>query len=198
MNLSKKVIIFTAILILLLISACSTNVPFSKSLIREYGLETEHIKYLQFYLSSSIVLEKEIEDLDKSVTDNHNLKQIEDKYIDQIYFKKRTPCLVQKIIGDTLYVSFEPNEYVKFNLHPVNERYTIVYDPLKIEENRINSANERTVFVKGGEAHKTGNIKYQNEIYELYFRKDAPYLLVNEKKLRDIVTESRTVKGMKH
>ena len=197
MNLSKNIILFTSISILLLLSACSTNVPFTKSLIKEYGLESKHIKDLQFYIDSSIVLEREIENLDIGLTDSHTLKQIEDKYIDQIYFKKKTPCIVQQIIADTLYVTFEPNGYIKFKPHFENERYTIIYVPQK-PQNSVNTDTNRTVFVRGGEAHKTGYLNYQNKIYDLYFRKGAPYLLVNEKKLRDVVIDSRTIKGMRH
>ena len=197
MSLKKKAGHLLLLIILAMLSACASNVAFSKSLIEEYGLETEHIKYLQFYLGSPMILEREIEDSDKILTDNHSLKQIDDKYIEQIKFKMKTPCLVQKVIDDVLYVTFEKDIYVKFKVNTVGNRYTVDYDSHK-SPNKINSDNGHTVYLNGGNTHKKGYIMYQDNNYDLYFRKDVPYLLVNEKKLRDVKTESRTVGGMKH
>ncbi|RLC51163.1 MAG: hypothetical protein DRI23_05560, partial [Candidatus Cloacimonadota bacterium] len=109
----KHVIVFF-IVVLLLISSCSNNVPFTKSMIREYKLTYEDIEYLQFYLSDYLILEREIEDIDKELTNSHSLKKVEDKFIDQIVFKKNTPCIVTKATEDTFFVAFEPNENLTF------------------------------------------------------------------------------------
>lgn len=161
----KRIGLFTIIILLLLILSCSTNVPFTKSVIKDYKLSSEDIEHLQFYLSDYLILEREIEDIDKTLTKSHSLKKVKDKFIDQIIIKKGTPCIVTKISNDTLYVAFEPNENLIFCSTLKNNNLF----SLQLNK-KLNSKRHFNIQGEDGtiEVALNGEVLYQNNIYQVF------------------------------
>jgi hypothetical protein len=191
----KKMCIFVIIVMtVLLISSCANNVPFTKSLIKDYKLSNADIEFLQFYLSDYLILEREIEDIDKELTNSHSLKKVEDKFVDHIVFKKGTPCIVTKATKDTFYVAFEPNENLIFcSSLTSNNTFSLQFNTQLDSRKSFKFADKRLSM----QVALKGEVIYQNEIYQVFLESGTPYLMVNEKSIKDLEKKKRTVKGMK-
>ena len=175
------------LILVLFISSCAKNVAFTRSIIKDYNLSHEDIEYLQFYLSDSLILEREIEDINKELTDSHSLKKKEDKHIDQIVFKKNTPCIVTKASNYSLNVAFEPNENLLFASTSKND------SNFSLDFNFFSDSK----YDIGIPIALRGEVLYQNKIYQVFIGKNIPYLLVNEESIKELEKKKRTVEGMK-
>ncbi len=192
-NYSKPSIIM---IFVLLIAGCSSRIPFTKALIDEYKLSPNETKRLQFYVSHSMLFEREQTSIDKDIDETYALKKVEDRYIKQIEFRRMTPCIVTEVQGDRLKVALEPRDKLDFKLDPSHRKGKVfVYMPdilLKEPENR---PRPKEAGYYGWAI--VGKETYENQQYEVLCRHSLPYLLVDEKSLRKLVIEQRVAPGMR-
>ena len=175
---------------------CSSSVPFTKALMKEYNLTSKEMRQLQFYISDDIILEREQTSVDKNIDETYALKKVEDKYISQIKFERLTPCIVTEVSGDRLRVALEPKDNLTFSFDPSNRKGQVfVYKP----DVMIGQPEERSGPRESGSYgwSVVGKDTYAGEEYEVLCRRSLPYLIVDERSLRNMVIEARTVPGMR-
>jgi hypothetical protein len=108
---------FFILFLICFLFGCSSHVPLTRKLIRDYDLTIRDVTQLQLYLSDGILLEQQTMTIDKNIDEKYALKKVEDHYIKQIYFKKETSCVATIALPDKLRVSFEPCDDLDFVLN---------------------------------------------------------------------------------
>jgi hypothetical protein len=184
-------VIITATLSFMILSGCSSQVALTPALLREYKLSDQDIKKLQLYISDGLLLEQENTRVDKDIDSTHALKTVEDNYVKQIFFKKKTPCIAVEVKPDRLAVAFEPEDRLTFDLK--SSRYVFVPDK-KIREG---AAPKRVARSGYDNWSIIGTEQYRDSAYNVLVWKDAPYLLADQKGLKKLVVDRRAVKGMR-
>jgi len=164
---------------------------------KEYSLSSRDIRRLQFYVSDGILLEQEVTNIGKNVEDStYSLKTTEDTYIKRIVFKKTTPCVVSAVEADRLSVSFETADRISFiydRSHPRGDVFSFKPDK-RPGRNEEDLQPARAGFSGWQYA---GRETYADSTYNVFLRRDAPYLIVDEESLRNLIIESRSVEGMR-
>ena len=188
-------VLMIASLSLILIS-CSSQRPLTRDLISEYNLDKAGLKKLQLYLSNHLRLEREVANVDKNIQPSHSLLKIEDRLIEQINFKKNTPCIITDVEADKLYVAFEKADNLVFQLvkrHSKGNVYCYTPDDNSRGIRYPERLTDEGSFVPVG-------IEYyaDKDFYSLIKRGKLPYLLVEQKKLKKKEVEKRNVEGMRH
>ena len=118
-----------AVALVILLSSCSSLVPFTQQLRDNYKLKPEELKSIQFYFSNTVVLRRG-ENSDKRETSNGELTVVKNSKVEEIIIKAGTPCIIKEVIdGDRVTISFEENgnNYLVFG--SVNNRdgfYTLM------------------------------------------------------------------------
>ncbi|MFH0844970.1 MAG: hypothetical protein V1930_05795 [Pseudomonadota bacterium] len=103
----KSHTILSAALIFMIILGCQPVDLFTDDYRREFD---EHLKYVQFYISDEIILRRELEGEEKSVTKRfHSIRIEKTRKILEITIPANTPGIVNRIEKKTLYVQFEPS-----------------------------------------------------------------------------------------
>jgi len=188
---------FLLILGMAALFGCSSRVPLTKGLVREYGLSVRDMTKVQLYVSGGILLEKRAKFVDKNIDQSdYSLKKVEDYYVKQIYFAKGTPCVANTAAADKLAVAFEqPGSALSFvsNAHSDTAVYAYVpekrysHDTIKTRPAEAGFRNWITV----GEEH------YEDTVYTVLIKNELPYLFVDKTSLKNFIMEMRRVKGLK-
>jgi hypothetical protein len=175
---------------------CSSQVPLTKSLIREYKLTQTDIQRLQLYVSEGILLEQEATTVNKDVDATHALKTVKDSYVKQVYFKRRTPCIAVEVRPDNLYVAFEPGGQLGFKYdrsHSSDGAFIFRPDTRFKQEKELDrvpgSGFRNWKFI--------GKEQYKGTSFNVLISHRDPYLLVDEKGLKKLIVEKHTVPGMR-
>ena len=181
---------------LLLMLGCSSRVPLTKGLMRDYGLSSRDIPKLQLYISDGILLEKHSAKIDKNIdSTSYALKKVEDYYVKQVYFKKETPCIAVIAAADKLAVAFEEDrDNLNFVSAPRNESSPYTYQPHK----KFPRDTMETRPTPGFADWKIiGEETYADTTYNVLIKNDLPFLLVDKTSLMNFTIEARKVKGLK-
>src|SRR5688572_25799403 len=108
---------FAALLLGLLTVGCgSTLVPFTQEIRVEHGLTDKDLKNLQFYVSHTITLRRELESGGRQVTGNHKLLLVSGKTIEEVVIEANTPGIVVAIGNGVLSISFEQGSSMDFQV----------------------------------------------------------------------------------
>jgi hypothetical protein len=91
-----------------------TLVPMTQELRDQNRLSEAELKNLQYYLSSTITLRRELESGGRSVTGNHKLVVIAGKSIEEVVVEERTPGICVAVGERSLFVSFEQGTSIEF------------------------------------------------------------------------------------
>ncbi|TXB62797.1 hypothetical protein [Phaeodactylibacter luteus] len=120
----------TFALLLPLLSSCGPTLsPFTQQLYEESRFTPEELQQVQFYLSSDIILTRELTGSKAEVVSGE-IRMIDGRQVEQVVFRKGTPGVVQFFPGEErLAVAFEGNgegRYLIFGPNPsVSGRYTL-------------------------------------------------------------------------
>jgi len=181
----------------LFLFGCSSRVPLTKGLIKDYGLSINDITRLQLYVSDDILLEKHQKKIDKNIdSTDYSLKKVEDYYVNQILFASETPCVAGSAAPDRLSVAFEhPGDYLIFTSGAHDDRTFYYYKPdRKLLHDTVLSrpsdagyANWKTI----------GDETYEDTLYSVLIKKNMPFLMVDKSSLKNFILDSRKVKGIK-
>lgn len=122
-----KKIVYTLLALSLLLTSCSSKVPFTTAEQSKYKLSNEDVKSLQFYTMGDIVLTNsqgdktnKTEDGELVIKDNVNSNKV--------IVAGGTRGVVEKVDGDIMYVSFEEGKNIKFKASPTDGKYRIKSD----------------------------------------------------------------------
>jgi hypothetical protein len=179
-----------------LMLGCSSRVPLTKGLIREYGLSSRDIPKLQLYISDGILLEKHMMKVDKNIdSTSYALKKVEDYYDKQVYFKKETPCVAMTAAPDKLAVAFEEDgDNLNFIAVPRIESSAYTYQP---DKKFVRDSVETRPTAGFGNWKIIGEERYADTSYNVLIKSGLPFLLVDKTSLRNFTIDARKVKGLK-
>jgi hypothetical protein len=169
-----NIIIFVSIAVLLY--SCSPKIAFTTGLKNKYKLSNDDLARVQYYLSTELILRKEITTKDsKGIGKGHTLVTEKGKLKDQVIFGSKIPGIVVGASDSALKVSFEQGKYLTFYL-PDNHSDTLKKFVLKKDP-------------KG--------VLYDTSYYQYTSDNPDVYLKVIERKLSSNKFNNRYAKGIK-
>jgi len=165
----------------LMITACGTKVPYTDQLKDDYDLTEQNMKKVQFYTSTTIILEKSIMKGNQNTTSDGSLVNSQRSEEKRVIIPTNTKCVFDKF-GENgeVFIRFEvgPGKTLKYAL-------------------RQNQSNGKYYLVANWKAEKGGELSYGNETYYATSGSGNAYLLVVVKKLQQTKRKDRIVKGIK-
>lgn len=162
----------------LFMASCASKVPFTESVKKEYNLNEENLKKVQFYTSSTIILTK-------SATQGNNEISVDGKIVsnqqdesNRLFIYPNTKCIFEKYgPAGEVFIRFEvgPAKTLKFVLRQqANGKYYL-------------DANWKA----------NGEVEYGNEKYYIDSKSGNAFLLVAIRKMKKTKRKDRVVKGIK-
>jgi hypothetical protein len=113
----KTSVASTAAAALLAVTAaagCRTFVPFTQEIREQNHLSEAELKNLQYYVSSTITLRRELDSAGRQVTGNHKLVVVAGKTIEEVVVEAKTPGICVGVGPHTLSISFEQGSSIDF------------------------------------------------------------------------------------
>lgn len=99
------------------LSGCKTTlIPFTHELKDQHRLSDGDLKNLQYYVSSTVTLRRELGKAESSVTPGHKLRVFSGKTIEEVVIERETPGVAMKVEAGKLAVSFEPGAALDFGV----------------------------------------------------------------------------------
>lgn len=115
MNMSLAKTAFAAVLALGALAGCRPAlVPFTQEMREQNRLTDGELKNLQYYVSHTITLRKELESGGRQVTGNHKLVVVAGKTIEEVVIEARTPGICVGVEANKLSISFEQGTSLQF------------------------------------------------------------------------------------
>jgi len=185
------------LMIMMAVAGCSSHVPLTKGLLKDYGLSVNDIPKLQLFVSDGILLEKHAIKIDKNIdATDYSLKKVEDYYVKQIYFANGTPCVAKSAAADKLMVAFERwSDVLSFASNTGGNKAVYFYQPDKKFSRDTIKARPREA---GFHDWKTiGEEVYSDTTYSVLIKNELPFLIVDKSSLKNFILESRRVSGVK-
>lgn len=173
----KSIVFFS---LLLLTVSCGTKIPYTDSLKEEFDLTPENLTKVQFFTSSTIIMEKSNSSGNQTTGSDGALVSNSSKTQDRIIIPTNTRCVFEKTgEGTEIVVRFEvgTGKVLRFNIRAAqnNGKYYLVADW----------------------KDKGGTIEYGNQTYNVQSGGSSSYLMVKLKKLQKTKRKDRVVKGLK-
>jgi hypothetical protein len=106
--------IAVAALLAVTAAGCRTFVPFTQELRDQSHLSEAELENLQYYVSSTITLRRELDSAGRQVTGNHKLVVIAGKTIEEVVVESKTPGICVAVGPHTLSISFEQGSSIDF------------------------------------------------------------------------------------
>ena len=97
-------------------------VPLTQEIREQHHLTDDDLKNLQYYVSSTITLHREVDSGSRQVTGNHRLLLIAGKSVEEVVVEEKTPGVCVGIGAHALRISFEQGTFLEFSSAPVNPR----------------------------------------------------------------------------
>jgi hypothetical protein len=116
MGLPRLAIQLAVVVLGLLTAACGKSlVPFTHEIRVQHRLTDADIKNLQFYVSHTVVLRRELEEGGRQITGNHKLLLVSGKTIEEVVIEDETPGIAVDVRPGALSISFEPDTSLVFS-----------------------------------------------------------------------------------
>ena len=121
----NKVLIISAISLLIIMSSCTKRIYFNQYLRNKIENKNLDIQKVQFYISKTIVLQR-IMPIDEAEIARGEIKFENGNYIDQIIINKDTPGACEFFNNDKLYISFENDNTLTFYRNTFDNYYELL------------------------------------------------------------------------
>lgn len=175
----KLIVLYLLLIITVLMTSCSPQIPFTQSVRDKYKLSDTDIKAIQFYISDAIVLKRG--DLSRENENNDGTLVVKSGESRQhIIFKRNAACVANSIVDNnklTLGFENDTNKFLVFGSQGDPQGYYT----LKALEWVSNK----------------GKIKYGDQTYFTNPGSYRVFLMFKMKSLRNIQVEEKVVKGKK-
>jgi len=198
-----------AVVLAALSTGCASRmVPFTHEIRSQYRLTEQELKSLQFYVSHTVTLKRELES-DSRRVEGGNLHIRSGKLIEEVVVKEQTPGVAVAVGDDTISVSFQEGTALDFSLR--NHRGAVPLRKLPAESSRF--AEPPTPFpgdvgpdpepktIPGfGNYWLTGQassslIIFQGREFEAVGDSDKAHLLIDTQALEEVVEERTVLEG---
>ncbi len=170
------------LLALVFVTSCATKIPFTDKVKEDFSLTVDkNIKKVQFYTSSTIILEKS-----KSVGNKET--SVDGALVASSHSDKNRVIIPSNTKG--VFEAMGPNNevIVRFEIG-VGKTITFAMKP--------NSSSGRYYFVAKWGGENSGEVSYGNETYYASSNSSVAFLMVKLKNLKKTKKKDRVVKGMK-
>ena len=172
----------SCVFLCLCLAGCGVKVPYTNQIKNDFNLDSEReVKKVQFYISSTIILQKSKSSGNQGTADNGSLIASSNKEQDRIIIPVNAKCIFDKYgDNDALIVRFETgvNKTISFSVRP-------------------GQANGKYYLIADWNQEKGGKITYGDDVYYATPSSGSAYLQVVLKKLQKTKRKDRIVKGMK-
>lgn len=172
---------FSLLLIAILVgtSSCSKKIVFTPELRNKLEQQNIDLKDVQFYNSEKITLKRTDEKPEQVMLNEGEVEVKNEKYIEEVVIKKKTPAVCTKIHQYHLHISFEDdaNHYLKFG----RKAGTILSDRYKLYARRWDE--------------ESGQVYYGDTLYTTGKNAADAHLLVKKNQIYDLIREKRVAQG---
>jgi hypothetical protein len=168
------------------LGGCATLTPFTHEIRQQYSLSESSLKQMQYYISGSMTLQRDLAKGESLALPGHMLKVVNGRRVEEVIIPGRTPGVAVQTNDTMLWISFEPGHFMPFTCTELpggNQSLKSSYHP--------NFANFRGNGQSGMAAGR--RVEYDGEWYESVFSGDVPHLLVDLRKLNRLRKNVRTV-----
>jgi len=114
MKTSAPSLALSALLALGVTTGCRTFVPFTQEIRDQNHLSEAELRNLQYYVSSTITLRRELDSAGRQVTGNHKLLVVAGKTIEEVVVESKTPGICVGVGPHALSISFEQGTSIDF------------------------------------------------------------------------------------
>ncbi len=174
----KTVFVFSLFVVLAALSGCARYTPFTQRLYEEYRWTEPELKRIQFYLSSDIVLRRELGNSNVSISSG-TIRVRDGRRVEEIVIRQGTPgVFLFSPKADRMAISFEDGKNNRFLMFGPNPRQGNRYALLGAEWDR-----------------QGGAVTYDGQQYQVDANGAFSHLLVNLKRARNVEVNSRVAGG---
>jgi len=167
--------------VLVLLASCGMKVPYTDEIKKEYNLDENNMKKVQFFTSQTIILARKNSLENQGTSGTGALVTNENSVENRIIIPVNTKCVFEK---------FEANGDIQVRFE-VGQNKTLRYAVRK------GQTSGRFYLDAVWDQKKGGQLDYGNLTYYATPESGGAYLLVVTKKLRKVRRKDRVVKGMK-
>lgn len=96
------------------------RVAFTQGIRTQYGLGSEDLKKLQYYVSSDITLQRDFRREEREISTSHKLVTKEGGLVEEVLIRAGTPGIATEVGETSLAVSFEPGSSLMFGSPPTD------------------------------------------------------------------------------
>jgi len=177
----SKLLLFFSLLLVIVLSSCSPKLtPFTQELQEENGWSEQELKRIQYYLSEDVVLRIQKKKSGSKI-ESGEIKVVSDAEVEQILIKKGTPGVLVEVPKENRFaISFEDNRSNRYLMFGPNPKRGDSYALMASKWTR-----------------DKGELTYGNKKYYTPPSSSDAYLLVNLKKVRKKKVKSTTAGGRK-
>lgn len=194
---------------LLFASGCGGGlIAFTHELREQQGLTNEELKNLQWYVSHSITLRRELESGGRQVTGSHKLLVVSGKNIEEVVIEEHTPGIALNVTEGTITVSFEQGSSLDFSaqsgrLSSSEPQPTFAEGPDPFPGNNpdkppapavasgLFSGNYFMVIEPGGK------VRFQTREFEAVEESFQAHLMIDADTLDEVVKNRKVLKGLR-
>lgn len=197
---------FTALMFGVLTTGCgSTLVPFTHETRVQHGLSKEDLKNLQYYVSHTITLRRELESGGRQVTGSHKLRLVSGKTIEEVVIEEKTPGIAVAVNDRTIAVSFEQGSSLIFAASSgPDEPPPIGFaepppDPFPGSSSRSNASERFETF--GGtywlSTEGRARAQFQGTVFAAVDESVQAHLMIDSESLEEVVRSRKVLSGVR-
>lgn len=200
---------FAAVVLAALSTGCASRmVPFTHEIRSQYRLTEPELKSLQFYVSHTVTLKRELES-DSRRVEGGNLHIRSGKLVEEVVVKEKTPGVAIAVGDDTISVSFQEGTALDFSLR--NQRGAVplrkvpaesgpfAEPPAPFPGDAVRPEPEPKPIPGFGSYWLTGQassiIIFQGKEFEAVGDSDKAHLLIDTQALEEVVEERTVLEG---
>jgi hypothetical protein len=177
----KKITFILLAVLGLTVVSCSKRIAYTEEIRKEYDLNAENLKKVQFYTSSQIILQRSTSNGSQEISADGKLVQNQKNEEDRLIINTSTKCIFEKY-GD------KGEVFIRFE---VGQGKTLKFAV------RQNQANGRFYLDANWKSDKGGEVQYGNQTYYANSASGNTFLMVSIQKLKKTKRKDRVVKGIK-
>jgi hypothetical protein len=192
------------------LAGCGSFKPFTHETRVAHSLGTSELKNLQFYVSDTITLRRELTSDSRSVSGSHKLLLVSGKTIEEVVIPAKTPGVVVSVEDGALAVSFEPGSSLRFE---AAGEAPVTHDPNPFpgfasppdgpdpfpghDRDAARVRLERFGGVYFLSLANGGRVTYQGASFEVHTSGKQAHLVIDSESLEKVVKSKKVLPGMR-